>query len=208
MKIALFGATGAIGQQVTEQALAAGHEVRALVRDTSRQMLERIDTVPGDIVDAEAVARAVEGTDAVIWCVGATRNAADQVPIFESGARNLVAAMRRHGVRRLVALSGAGVTVPGERKPLSGRLMSAVVKVAARHVYEAKRREFEVFSRSDLEWTLLRPPRVVNGPVTGRSVVGLQLSSSRVTQGDLAQAIVEQLRDTRYLQAAPFVSTA
>lgn len=208
MKIAVFGATGAIGQQVTEQALAAGHEVRALVRDRSRQPLERIDSVPGDIVDAEAVARAVEGTDAVIWCVGATRNAADQVPIFESGARNLVAAMRRHGVRRLVALSGAGVTVPGERKPLSGRLMSAVVKVAARHVYEAKRREFEVFTGSDLEWTLLRPPRVVIGPVTGRSVVGLQLSSSRVTQGDLAQAMVEQLRDTSYLHAAPFVSTA
>ena len=208
MKIAVLGATGAIGQQVTEQALAAGHEVRALVRDTSRQMLDRIDTVPGDIVDAEAVARAVEGTDAVIWCVGATRNAADQVPIFESVARNLVAAMRRHGVRRLVALSGAGVTMRGERKPLSGRLMSAVVKVAARHVYEAKRREFEVFTRSDLEWTLLRPPRVVNGPVTGRSVVGLQLSSSRVTQGDLAQAMVEQLRDTSYLHAAPFVSTA
>jgi len=208
MKIAVFGATGAIGQQVTEQALAADHEVRALVRDRSRQPLERIDSVPGDIVDAEAVARAVEGTDAVIWCVGATRNAADQVPIFESGARNLVAAMRRHGVRRLVALSGAGVTMPGERKPLSGRLMSAVVKVAARHVYEAKRREFEVFSRSDLEWTLLRPPRVVDGPVTGRSVVGFQLSSSRVTQGDLAQAMVEQLRDTNYLHAAPFVSTA
>jgi len=208
MKIAVLGVTGAIGQQVTEQALAAGHEVRALVRDTSRQMLDRIDTVPGDIVDAEAVARAVEGTDAVIWCVGATRNAADQVPIFESVARNLVAAMRRHGVRRLVALSGAGVTMRGERKPLSGRLMSAVVKVAARHVYEAKRREFEVFTRSDLEWTLLRPPRVVNGPVTGRSVVGLQLSSSRVTQGDLAQAMVEQLRDTSYLHAAPFVSTA
>ena len=208
MRIAVFGATGGIGAQVVTNALAAGHDVQALVRDPRKLAGDpRVASVVGDLTDVDAVSRATDGTDAVIWAVGASRNAADQVPIFESGARNLVAAMRERGVRRLVALSGAGVTVDGERKPLSGRLMSAVVRVAARHVYEAKRREYEVFKASDLDWTLVRPPRVVPGPASGRAVTGLELVGSTATQGDVAEAMVRLLEDATCLRAAPFVSS-
>ena len=208
MRIALFGASGGIGRQVAEQALAAGHELRALSRDGGRLAAhDLLSVVAGDIVDADAVARTVEGTDGVIWAVGPTRNSAQQVEMFERGARNLVAAMERHGVRRLVALSGAGITVAGERKPVSGRLVSGFVRLAVRHVVEAKRREYEVFSRSGLDWTLVRPPRVVEGPPTGRRVVGERLVGRSVTQGDLAELMLSELVDARWIGAAPYVSS-
>lgn len=208
MRIALIGATGGIGAAVLEQALEAGHEVTALVRDATR-LVERpgLTIVVGDIADGAALGRGIEGTEAVLWAVGATRNSADQPPIFAAGARNLVDAMRRHDVRRLIALSGAGITLPGERKPLAGRLMSVVVRIVARHVYEAKRREYEIFAASDLDWTLVRPPRVVPGPRTGRVVIGDRLASPSVTQGDLAGAMLRQLVEAAHIRGAPFVST-
>jgi putative NADH-flavin reductase len=208
MKIALFGGTGGVGTHVLEQALELGHEVRLLARDPGKVAAsDRVEVIAGDITDASVVARTVDGTGAVIWAVGAARNAPDQVPIFKAGAENLVAAMGRHGVRRLIALSGAGITVAGERKPLAGRLMSAIVKVAAKHVYQAKLREYQIFSASELDWTLLRPPRVVEGLRTGHLVVDQSTVGPRVTQGDLALAMVQQLEDATYRRQTPFVSS-
>lgn len=208
MKIALFGATGGIGRRVLSEADAAGHVVRALVRDPSRLPPETpIEAITGSLEDAEAVAETVRGTDAVIWAAGATSNSADQVAVFERGAHHLVAAMRQHDVRRLVALSGAGITLEGERKPLAGRLMTWIVRIAARHVYEAKRREYEVFSGSGLDWTLVRPPRVVEGEPTGRIVAGERLAGNRITQADLAAFMLRQVDDRTFVRAAPFVSS-
>jgi putative NADH-flavin reductase len=208
MTIAIFGSTGGVGRRVVEQALAAGYNVRALVRDPAKSRPENaVTTVIGDITDADAVERTVETADGVIWAVGATRNSRDQVPIFESGARNLVAAMKRHGVRRLVALSGAAITLDGERKPVGGRLMSAIVGRLVRHVVEAKRREYEVFKASDLDWTLVRPPRVVEGPPTGRYAAGNLLVGRTVLQGDLADFMLREVRDEKYLRAAPYISS-
>jgi putative NADH-flavin reductase len=208
MRICVVGATGGVGRHVVEAALAAGHDVSVLVRDEAKLIgADRLRVVVGDLTDAEAVGRAVEGCQAVIWAVGATRNTPDQPGLFETGARNLVAAMDRLGVRRLVALSGAGVTVEGERKPLRGRLMSAFVGLVVRNVVEAKRREYEVFARSGLDWTLVRPPRVVEGDATDSYTVGDRLSGARVTQGELAAFMVDQLSDTGYLQQAPYIGS-
>lgn len=208
MRLTLIGATGGIGGELLRLAQGASHEVTALVRrPEAAEKLTVARTVVGDIRDADAVSQAVAGSEAVLWTVGATRNTADQVPIFESGARILVEAMRSHGVRRLIALSGAAIGIPGERKPLSGLLMSAIVRVAARSVYLAKLREYEIFSRSDLDWTLVRPPRVVDGPPTGLVVIGDSLASSQVTQGDIADAMLRLLLDPAAVRTAPYVST-
>lgn len=207
MRITVFGATGAIGREVVEQAAAAGHAVHAFVRDPASVLPPGVDVTVGDLTDAEAVARGVASSEAVIWAVGATRNEPDQVTLFERGARNLVEAMKRHGARRLIALSGAGITVHGERKPLGARLVSAVIGRIVRHVVDAKRREYEVFAASDLDWTLVRPPRVVPGGVTGRMTAGLRLEGRQVTQGDVARFMVDQLADRTYVRAAPYISS-
>lgn len=207
VKVTVFGATGGIGSNVVDRALAAGYEVVAVSRDPAKiQPQPGLTAVDAEIADADAVARAVAGADAVIWAVGPTSNSADEPPLFERGAQNLVYGMRAAGVKRLVALSGAGITVAGERKPLAGRLMSAIVGVLARHVVEAKRREYEVFGQSGLDWTLVRPPRVVDAPARGSYEAGDRLAGRTVTQADLAQFMVDQLADRAYVGQAPFVS--
>jgi putative NADH-flavin reductase len=206
MRVLIVGATGRIGSLAVERALAAGHEVVALIRDTARiQPRERLTSVVGDVRDSARVDEAVEGADAVIAAVGPRRNTADQEEALELGMRNIVAAMDAAGVPRLIALSGAGVDVPGDRKPAIDRVASRLVRRFARHVVGAKQREYGIVAASGLEWTALRPPLVTDGEPRGYRLDLRLRPGVRVTRADVGQALVDQLADTSFVRAAPFV---
>jgi putative NADH-flavin reductase len=207
VRITVFGATGSVGRHVVQLAVAAGHEVHAYVRRPGIELEPAVSVTVGDLDDADAIATAVEGSDAVIWAVGASRNHPADVPVFMRGAQNLVAAMIALGVRRLVALSGAGITMAGEKKPFGGRVMSAIVGRLAKHVVEAKRLEYEVFSSSELDWTLARPPRVVVGE-SREFQAGSRLGGRSITNVALAAFLVAQLDDDTYTRSAPYVWSA
>lgn len=202
----MLGATGKIGRLALERALADGHDVVALVREASRlEPRERLAVVTGSIADVTVIRGALEGTSAVIAAVGPRSNTVEDELALEVGMRNLTAAMEAAGVDRLIALSGAAVAVPGDRKPLLDQLASVLVRRFARHVVGAKQREYEVFSATALDWTALRPPLVIDGPPKGYRLAGQLKFGARVSRTDVADALVDQLVDTRFRRAAPFV---
>jgi nucleoside-diphosphate-sugar epimerase len=122
------------------------------------------------------------------------------------GMRNVVGAMQAAGVRRLVGLAGGAVDVPGGRKPLGGRITTALVRLMARNVVEAKQREFAMVHATDLDWTMVRPPNVVDGPPTGHVEIGAELHGFRINSGDVGAAMVELASGTDWLRQAPYVS--
>src|SRR5688572_2032163 len=123
MKIALLGATGTIGSAYLKRALADGHEVQALVRDAPSLKPARGLTVRiGDARDLDAVAGVVVDSDAVVSAVGPRTNTADAVALLGSTAANVIAAMRAHGVSRVVFIAGAGVALPGESRTFGQRV--------------------------------------------------------------------------------------
>lgn len=206
MRLLILGATGKIGGLALVRALADGHDVVALVRDAARlEIRERLTIVPGTIADATVILGALAGSSAVIAAVGPRSNTAEDELALEVGMRNLTAAMEAAGVNRLIALSGAAVAVPGDRKPLLDRLASVLVRRFARHVVGAKQREYEVFSATGLDWTALRPPLVIDGPPKGYRLDERLKFGARVCRSDVADALVDQLTDSRFRQAAPFV---
>ena len=130
MNLALFGATGFIGDAVLKEALARGHVVRALARDPSRlSPAARLEVVKGDVRDGAAVERVVTGADAVISTLGVRRGVHVAPDYLANAMRMILESMRRHGVSRIVAISGAGITLPGERKPfvVRGRVVEPAV---------------------------------------------------------------------------------
>lgn len=210
MKMALLGATGFVGTEVLRAALAAGFEVKALVRDPSKvPNHDRLELIQGDARDAEVVDRTVAGTQTVISTLGTRRGEKASADHLAEMMRNVIAGMERHHVRRLVAISGAGILVPGERKPFPHNLISRLVKILAPQVVEAKQQEYGVISGSGLDWIAVRATRVVEGEPTGHPKIGTDASDMgmRVTRGDLAAFLVQLASDGGYARQAPFISS-
>ena len=208
MNVLVVGATGSIGSAVVRAALERGHTVTVFVRSPEKlgELADRVRVLEGDLTDAGAVASGVVGQDAVISALGSSPDAS-QLDLPAGAMRNVIAGMKAAGVRRLVGLSGGAVDVPGERKPVSGRITTALVKLFARNVVEAKQREFDVVRGSDLDWTMVRPPNVVDGEPTGH-VVGATLSGFRISSGDVGAAMVELAENDAWVREAPYVSAS
>jgi len=209
MRLTLMGATGTIGSAVLAQALAAGHDVKVLVRDARKVTpAPGLAVVTGDARDHADVARAVEGAEAVISVIGPRANEPDAVALLETVAKNVVAAMRTSRVDRLLFVAGAGIALPGERRTPTQRIAGFVVRRLVRWVVLAKERETEIYRTSGLAWTAVRPTRVHAGPPTGRARVSPDRPAGfRVSSGDLATVILRLVADRAAVGEAPFVSS-
>ena len=208
MKLAIFGASGRTGHPLVEQALASGHEVKALLRTPSRLDLqhERLHVIQGDIQDAAKVAEVVAGTDAVLSVLGP----ANSQPTFtvSKGTANIIAAMQQHGVRRLVVSAGAGVRDPQDRPGLFDKGIGALIKLTSPNVYEDMVRTVNLVRVSDLDWTVVRAPMLTDAPAKGNVKIGYvgQGVGPRLSRGNLAAFVLSQANDTTYQRQAPVIS--
>ncbi|MEW2068263.1 NAD(P)-binding oxidoreductase [Streptomyces sp. NPDC007346] len=199
MRLTVFGATGGVGGEVVGQALTAGHEVTAVVRDPSR-LPESLDarTLHGVVRldDTAAVRAAVAGRDAVLSGLGARGRKAGGVAERLTG--RIIDAMEAEGVRRLLLVSAAPVGPVPAGEPLVDRLMRKAVRAALAEVYADLARMEAALERSATDWTSLRPPRLTDGPCTGayRKVVGgAPLSGRSISRADVAHAMLGLIDD-------------
>jgi putative NADH-flavin reductase len=208
MKLAIFGATGKTGKHVVAQALAAGHEVVALAREPSKlsQAHEHLKVTQGDVRDAAKVESVVVGCDAVISVLGPTTNAPDfQVT---TGTQNILAAMQQHGVRRLVIAAGAGVRDPNDQPKLIDKFFGGLVKLLSRNAYEDMVRVVALVRASDVDWTVVRVPRLLDTPAQGNVRVGYvgKDSGTQLSRAAMASFMLKQVSDATYWRQAPMIS--
>ena len=208
MKLAVFGASGRTGRPLVEQALAGGHEVRALVRDPSRMPMrhERLTVVRGDVLDASKVRETVGGTDAVLSALGQTKTSPKDLQT--RGTQNIVGAMQDLGVRRLVSLTGAGVHDPRDEPKFVDKAITFLLKRLQPAVLEDGVRHAEVIKESGLEWVIVRGPRLTEGPKKGEYRVGMigKNSGTQVSRADLADFMFQQATEGAHLGQMPVVS--
>ena len=205
MKLTIVAATGGIGRQVLEQAIAAGHDVTAVVRDPSK-LPRGVHAAQVDLSspDPTALERALSGSDAVISGLGARKRR--EAGVASRGTRAIVEAMQKGGARRLVVVSAAPVgTVPSPGHPhppkydpgdrfLMRHLMGPAVKAALRWVYTDLARMEDTVRDSGLEWTVVRPPKLTNGGLTGtyRTAVGRNVKGGlSVSRADVAHLMLQ-----------------
>ena len=209
MKLVIFGATGKTGIPLVKQTLEAGHEVKAFVRSPEKMPVkhERLELIQGDATDPKAVERAVQGVDAVLSALGHAKGSPDDVQTVAT--RNIVVAMKRHNVERIVSLTGAGVSDPQDRPKLADRVIKFLLKTLQKSVLEDAENHADVLRRSGLDWIIVRGPMLTEGKHTGKYKVGYigKDSGMRVSRADVADFMLKQLTDNRYLQEAPMVSS-
>lgn len=198
--MAVIGAAGGTGQQVVEQALARGHAVTAIARRPEAVTLPspRLRVVHGDVTDPASLTAAFTGLGAptaVVLALGVRNNRAPTT-LFSAGVANVVAAMRARGLRRLVAVgAGAYVRDPAD-PPLVRRVVKPVLLRLFTGAYADMERMEAVIGASGLDWTVIRPARLTDGPRTGRYRVvagGAVRGGWRVARADVADLILAVL---------------
>ena len=167
---------------------------------------ENLRLVQGDIQDAAQVEQAIAGQDAVLSVLGQTPTSPKDV--MEVGAKHILAAMRQHGVRRLVTLTGAGVEDPKDQPGLLNHVITFLLKTIVPQALADAVRSVKLVRASSLDWTVVRAPRITDGVRTGKYRVGYvgKGTGNRITRADLADFMLKQAQDRRYVHDAPVVS--
>lgn len=205
MTILLLGATGSIGKHLVPQAIEAGHVVRALVRDPARiASANGLEVVGGDALRAADVEAAVVGCDAVIYSLGAPPGKA--TTLFSDTTRVLIAAMRKAGVSRLVAITGIGA---GDSKGHGGWFYEwFIYPLFTKKLYADKDVQEGLIRESGLDWTIVRPAPFTDGPKGGVLRATDELASvtiSQISRADVAAFVLEELRTGQWRGRCPLV---
>ena len=209
MKLTIFGGTGETGRLLIEQALAAGNQVVAFVRNSSKLKTthEHLTIVQGELADPALIECAVSGADAIISVLG-PRGDSRTKPITR-GMQNILAAMKKHGVRRLIITSTASASDPNDLPDFRFKVLVTLVKLTMRPAYEEIIHVAQIVRLSDCDWTIVRLPMLSNKPKSGQVRVGY-LGRGQVgtviSRADLAEFMLKQVQETRYLRQAPLIS--
>ncbi len=211
MKIIIFGASGATGRELVRQARECGHAVTAFVRDTqAAPAIEGVQFVHGDARDAAAVSAAIKGQAAVVAALGS--GSLSKSDLLQRSSFNIIAAMERHGVSRLIVLGAAGALHDAAKhQSLFGRaflkvlLCTLLINVSRDQAAQEKQIE-----ASGTQYTIVRPPFLTNGPFAGRYRValdGLPAKWRPISRRDVAAFMIEQLKDVSFIRKGPYLAT-
>jgi len=210
MKIALLGSTGFLGKVLLERALERGHQVRTLVRAPERlgEFRNRVEFVHGSAFEAGDLEATVLGTEAVLSTVGPPQRSPKDPERYQKAMQDLVAAMDKQNITRLIHTGGAAH--PGgenENWTMGRRLLRFALNLMWKPGLVAKQLEWEVLKKSNLDWTLVRPPRIAKGTATGNLVADEKnLASLQVNVADLADFLLDQIDSRDWIRKAPLVA--
>jgi putative NADH-flavin reductase len=212
MKVIIFGATGFSGQAILANSIKQGHEVTILVRDASKIPIkhQNLTIVEGNVLNPQTVASVLHHQEAVIQCLGVGGKGDGKPTTFISDATKIIVdEMQNKKIKRLIAMSnvGAGNSIAFQPWFFTKIILPYFMKWL-KVIIEDKNRMEPIIMNSNLDWTIVRCPNIVDKPAKGRCNAtldgkGLKLS---ITLSDLSKFMVDQLKQTSFIKQAPSVS--
>ena len=212
MKVIIFGATGFSGQAILANSIKQGHEVTILVRDASKIPIkhQNLTIVEGNVLNPQTVASVLHHQEAVIQCLGVGGKGDGKPTTFISDATKIIVdEMQNKKIKRLIAMSnvGAGNSIAFQPWFFTKIILPYFMKWL-KVIIEEKNRMEPINMNSNLDWTIVRCPNIVDKPAKGRCNAtldgkGLKLS---ITLSDLSKFMVDQLKQTAFIKQAPSVS--
>ena len=208
MKIIIFGATGGTGQELITQALGQGFEVTAFVRNPKKLKFEdkNLRAVQGDVLDIDSVDTAIEGHDAVICAIGHP-SIMDKSLIRTKGTRNIIKAMKKKNIKRLICQSSVGVGDSVELLPPIYRYL--IAPLLMRNLFADHLEQEMHIMESGLDWTIIRPGNLTDGELTKNYQHGYIKGDSiktKISRADAAHMMLDQVESGDYLHQSPSIS--
>lgn len=209
MKLIIFGATGSIGRHLVDMALDGGHRVTAFTRRPDALGAPaahggNLTIAHGDVLDRTAVSAAIGGQDAVLCSLGAGRKGG----VRARGTANILSGMADHGVRRLICQTTLGVGDSAANLDFFWKYI--MFGLLLRPAFADHVQQEDLVSRSDLDWTIVRPAAFTDGPETGAYSHGFAPSRRdlklKIARADVARFMLDQIDDQTYLRRAASLS--
>lgn len=205
MKIVIFGANGRVGKLVVREALKRNHDITAVVHDAPEDMFgDGVRVIKADIHDRNQVSHAISGQDAVISTLGSWGTQSKD--ILYSGMKNIIPSMEHASISRIISLTGADARVPGDAPSLSSRIMESIFRVIAPKVFSDGEKHIRLLARSDVEWTVIRSPKMSNGKATDYALNDISANAwDTVSRQTIANAMLDVLEKNEQLKKAPII---
>jgi putative NADH-flavin reductase len=208
MNIVIFGANGGVGRRLVELALGENHTVTAAIRNPASLDIahERLRVVTCDVRSATSVGKAIEGQDAVLCALG--DKSRGPTTLYSAGASVIADQMKAQGIRRIVFLSNFGIL---DERP-QGWIQALMLRLARRvipHTLADHRRALDEISKRALDWVIVRPMALNNGPWTGVyrvAIDDLPARGTRIARADVADFMLRQASAPDYLQKLPSIA--
>ena len=210
--VLIIGANRGIGLETVKAALKAGHSVRALARSARRIRIEhpKLEKMAGDALEMATIKRALTGVDAVIQSLGVSVGpeiVLEPTRLFSRATRLLVSAMEEAQVKRLICVTGFGT---GDSRGRGGFLFSAAFHLLLGRIYDDKDRQERIVRRSKLDWVIVRPVILTDGPKTNayRALVDPRdWTCGFISRADVADFLVKQIDDNAFLHKTPVLTS-
>ena len=216
MNIAIFGASGATGTLLTQRCLAAGYNVRALLRTPEKFPLrDQVQVVQGSPFDLASVSQTIQGTDAVLSALGA--RSLKKEDVLERAIPRIIAAMQEslsqpNPVRRIIVLGSAGaLSTSLDKQPAWRRWMvqNIVYNTFLKWPVASQISQWNDLSHSDLDWTMVMPPMLTNGSARGIYRIDretLPPNGSRISRADVADFMMQQIDSPQWIRKGVYIS--
>lgn len=206
MNILILGPTGGTGQQLVRQALEQNHTITALARTPEKLSLkhDRLAVIKGDVLDEDLLNKLVPNNDAILSALGVTKSWKSDGLITK--AVGLIAKlMSVHNVKRLILVSAFGA---GDSIEQANPIQKFIFRVPLRSRYDDKTRSEEILKKFDLDWTVIYPVLLTNGPHTRRYRVGEKMDMkgmATISRADVADFALRELNENSFVRKFPII---
>lgn len=206
-KIAIIGGTGKAGRNIATKALENGYQVRMLVRNPKKLAFSdsRIEIVVGNVQNTEDLNKLLENCQIVINTFGQHPK---EKPIYSSVTESILKVMGELQIERYICVTGGSLTLVGDQKSIINSIGAKVFKILYSNMLKDRNKEWEILNHNQhIKWTLIRLPFVVEGKEKGNIKENLtDMPGTKITNGDVASFIIDQIDNSNYIRKAPFIS--
>ena len=205
-KIAILGANGKAGKYLVKEALKKGYEVKVLTRDSNNMTItnENIETIIGDARDFSSIRELLKGCQVVVNAVGQPKN---ESYIFSTVTKHVLEAMKEFKIKRYIVISGGSLNVTGEQKGMVNKIGATLFKLFLPKMMQDKYKELQTIQGSDVDWTIVRLPFVMEGKGIGKIKESLvDMPGMKIQNSDIAPFVITEINSKRYVGKCPFIS--
>ncbi|KXI69071.1 NADH-flavin reductase, partial [Bacillus cereus] len=198
-KIAILGANGKAGKILVNEALEKGYQVKILTRNSTNteKINENIETIIGDARNFSTIQDLLQGCSAVINAVGQPKN---ESYIFSTVTKHILEAMKESKIKRYIVISGGSLNVTGDQKGIVNKIGATLFKLFLPKMMQDKYKELQIIQNSEVDWTIVRLPFVIEGNGIGSIKESLvDMPGIKIQNGDIAPFVIKQINSDRYV---------